>query len=415
LQEVTRLFTCLLSRPAHVLKGKFSNSLAAIHLRKGLVGFQFVISIGLVLATLVISQQMNYLQNRHLGFEQQEQLIIPLPTSESQKTYFTYKEEIKKNAGIISVTGSSTYPGRSEVLQSIALRSPGKSVQEAQDVKLGTVDYGFTQTLGFELLSGRFFSPDFPSDTSNAPTAIILNETAIQKLGYTAHSAIGKPLYFDWQGKTNTYQVVGVLKDFHFESLHEKIKPIGFVMQTRLTNPPAFLIARVHTQDLAQLLSTVENKWKVLNPGTPFEYSFLDQDFQRNYEAEQRTSQVVSYFTTIAILIACMGLYALTAYTAEQRTKEIGIRKVLGASASSIVALLSKDFLKLIVLANMIAWPLGWWAMNKWLEDFAYSVKINWWVFVLAGILAIAIAFLTISFQAIKAALANPIKSLRNE
>jgi putative ABC transport system permease protein len=209
--------------------------------------------------------------------------------------------------------------------------------------------------------------------------------------------------------------VVGVLKDFHFESLHEKIKPIGFVMQTRLTNLPAFLIARVHTQDIAQLISTVENKWKVLNPGTPFEYSFLDQEFQRNYEAEQRTSQLVNYFTTVAILIACMGLYALTAYTAEQRTKEIGIRKVLGASASNIVALLSKDFLKLIVMANMIAWPLGWWAMNKWLEDFAYSVKINWWVFVLAGILAIAIAFITISFQAIKAALANPIKSLRNE
>jgi putative ABC transport system permease protein len=193
--------------------------------------------------------------------------------------------------------------------------------------------------------------------------------------------------------------VVGVLKDFHFESLHEKIKPMVLSCKPVLTNLPAFLIARVHTQDIAELISTVENKWKVLNPGTPFEYSFLDQEFQRNYEAEQRTSQLVNYFTTVAILIACMGLYALTAYTAEQRTKEIGIRKVLGASASNIVALLSKDFLKLIVMANMIAWPLGWWAMNKWLEDFAYSVKINWWVFVLAGILAIAIAFLTISFQ----------------
>lgn len=400
---------------ALVLKGKFSNSLAAIHLRRGLVVFQFVVSIGMVLTTLVINQQMHFLRNQHLGFEQHQQLVIPLPTEESQRTYAAFKEAIGKHPQVVSAASTTTYPGRYAIL-SIGLRGEGKHVQEAQDVKIDYVDYGFTETLGFELLAGRFFSWDFPTDTSQAPTAIVLNQTAVQNLGYTAQSAIGKPLYFDWQGQTHPFRIVGVVRDFHFENLHQKIAPFGFVMQGSQFGPrPGYLVARVRTPNVADLLVALEGKWKSLNPGTPFEYLFLDEDFQRNYQAEQRISQLVSYFTGIAILIACLGLYGLTAYTAEQRTKEIGIRKVLGASMGSIVWLLSQDFLKLVLVANVVAWPMAWWGANRWLEDFAYRIDISWWVFAWSGLAALLIAMLTVSYQAVKAALANPAKSLRTE
>jgi putative ABC transport system permease protein len=296
------------------------------------------------------------------------------------------------------------------------LRVPGKHVKEAQHVTLNAVDVGFTENLGFTLLAGRSFSGRIPADTSRRLTAIVLNETAVRALGYTPQTAVGKPLYADLGGQTQPFQVIGVVKDFHFQSLHQKITPYGFIRQgSPFAASPNFLLARVEVAQLPQLLAALESHWKKINPAAPFAYSFLDQDFQRNYQAERRVFLMVGYFTGIAILIACLGLYGLMAYTVEQRTPEIGIRKILGASGSGLTLLLAGDFLKLVGVAGVIALPLGWWLMNRWLEAFAYRISISWWLFALAGGVALLIALLTVGAQAIKASQASPVKSLRAE
>jgi putative ABC transport system permease protein len=400
-------------QPIGVLKGKFVSSLAAVQFRRALVVFQFVISIGLVLCTLVINKQMRYLKSQPLGFQQQQQLVIPLPTAEAQASYPVYREAIEQIPGVVTASGGATYPGHL-AMASFPLRAPGKHVEEAQHVTINTVDVGFTETLGFTLVAGRSFSLGSSADTSRRMTAIVLNETAVHKLGYTPQTAIGKPLYFDFQGQSQPYQVIGVVKDFHFQSLHQKITPYGFVrLGSPFSAPPGYLLARVNVTQLPQLIASLENHWKRINPSTPFEYSFLDQDFLRNYQAEGRVLKMVSYFTAIAIMIACLGLYGLIAYTVEQRTKEIGIRKVLGASQAKLILLLVGDFLKLVLVANMIAWPLGWWIMNRWLEDFAYRTDIAWWIFALTGGVALLIALLSVSAQAIKATLVDPVRALR--
>jgi putative ABC transport system permease protein len=213
----------------------------------------------------------------------------------------------------------------------------------------------------------------------------------------------------------NTMQIVGVVKNFNYESLHHPIRPFGFSVTNFFANKYNYVIARLRTNEYSKALAEVEKTWAMVNPGTPFIYSFLDQDFQKNYEKEQHTSRITIYFTIIAILIACLGLFGLAAFYAEQRTKEIGIRKVLGASVGSVTALLSKDFIRLVIVAIIVASPIAWYVMNQWLQNFTYRIQISWWMFVAAGILAILIAVMTVSFQSIKAALVNPVKSLRSE
>ncbi len=402
-------------QPAGVLKGKFVSSLSAVQFRRGLVVFQFVIFIGLVLSTLVIHKQMRYLTGQPLGFEQHQQLVIPLPTEEAQASYPVYRQTVEQLPGVITASGGATYPGQ-PALASMPLRVPGKHVKEAQHVTLNAVDVGFTENLGFTLLAGRSFSGRIPADTSRRLTAIVLNETAVRALGYTPQTAVGKPLHADLGGQTQPFQVIGVVKDFHFQSLHQKITPYGFIRQgSPFVVSPNFLLARVEVAQLPQLLAALESHWKKINPAAPFAYSFLDQDFQRNYQAERRVFLMVGYFTGIAILIACLGLYGLMAYTVEQRTPEIGIRKILGASGSGLTLLLAGDFLKLVGVAGVIALPLGWWLMNRWLEAFAYRISISWWLFALAGGVALLIALLTVGAQAIKASQASPVKSLRAE
>jgi putative ABC transport system permease protein len=236
----------------------------------------------------------------------------------------------------------------------------------------------------------------------------------VQQLGFRSpDEAIGKKLLFNWREYAFEYFVVGVVKDFHFQDLHVPIAPYAFF----LNNQPSYsyMLVNAKAGNISTLLNSIGKTWRTLNPNEPFEYSFLDEDFQRNYVAEDRRAAMVAFFTTIAILISCLGLFGLAAFSAEQRTKEIGIRKVLGASVGSIVALLSKDFIKLVVIALFIAAPIGWYFMNKWLEDFAYRIDIGWWVFAVAGLFAIIIAFATISLHATKAALANPTNNLRTE
>ena len=397
-------------KPVSVLKGKIVNSFSAATIRRGLVVFQFTISICLVLGAIVIWQQLDLLKNQQLGFNKEQKLILPLVKGykNSEKDYTPLKNELLKMAGIAAVTSGSAYPGVTN-LNDMLFYADGKTVNEAVDVHLAAVNNEYIETLGFKLVSGRAFSKDFTADSAG----IILNEEAVKELGYAAESAPGKKIQFDFGGM-HSLQIVGVVKNFNFESLHNDIKPFGFTTGI-FGSKYAFVIAAVKTNNYAQLLKETEKTWATLYPGVPFVYSFLDQDFQLNYEKEQHSSGVITCFTFIAIMIACLGLFGLSAFSAEQRIKEIGVRKVLGASVTDVMALLSGDFVKLVMIAIVIASPLAWYCMHKWLQQFAYRVQISWWMFAIAGLLALFIALVTVSFQAIKAAVANPVKSLRTE
>ncbi len=402
-------FYLSLFNPALVLKGKFANTLSATALRRGLVVFQFVVSVGLVLATFVIQEQMRFLRSKSLGFTQDQQIAVPFRSEESRNTYTAFRNEILRNNQVIAASGTQYYPGINNP-SDFSLYRPDQSVSDGKIVKTNWVDTDYLQTMGFQLVTGRLFSPQFPGDTNNR---MVVNESTLRKFNIPLNKAIGQKLQFDWQGKTQVLEIVGVLKDFHYENLHQIIEPYAFM----LNNRPSYnyIIVHVNTAHMENILGFMEQKWKALHPDAPFEYTFLNEDFQKNYQAEVRTFRIVNYFTAISILISCLGLFGLAAFAAQQRTKEIGVRKVLGASIANIVLLLAKDFLALVLVAIVIASPIAWWAMDKWLQDFAYRIDIPWWVFVAAGILALTIAFITVSFQSIKAALMNPVKSLKAE
>ncbi|PSL43937.1 putative ABC transport system permease protein [Chitinophaga niastensis] len=397
--------------PVSVLKGKMKNSLSSSVIRKGLVVFQFTISICLILAAIVIWQQLDLFKNQQLGFNKTRQIILPLQVgfNNSESNYTLLRDEILKNPQIKTVTCGSTYPGIPNV-NDLLFYGEGKTVNDVVDVELSAIDGGYFETLGIKLLSGRTFSGNSRADS----TGIILNESAVKKLGYTIDNAIGKKIQSDLANNHFSMQIIGVVRDYNFESLHSPIKPLGFT-HALFVNKYSYMIANFSATDYTGLLANLEVSWKKVIPQSPFIYSFLDQDFQRNYEKEQLTSRIVIYFTVIAILIACLGLLGLAIFSAEQRTKEIGIRKVLGASVSSVTALLSKEFIRLVIIAIIIASPLSWYMMNKWLENFAYRIHLSWWMFCTAGALAIFITMITVIFQSVKAALTNPIKSLKME
>lgn len=397
-------------KPVKVLKGRFTNSLAAVSLRKGLVIFQFTISVILIVASVVIANQMHYLRSADLGFDKDRQIVIPLRSQTAKNIYNSFRGELSSVSAVKEVGASSYYPGIGNLSDNL-LYKEGESMNDAKRVRMNYVDYDFLKTLGIKAAAGRLFSKDFPGDTSET---IILNETAVNQIGFrSANDAIGKKTFFDFNGTKYNYKIVGVVKDFHFEDLHLPIAPYGF----QLNAAGGYNYAIVHAKDgdIGQVLATVRNTWHKLNPNEPFEYSFLDEDFQKNYEAETRLSSIVGYFTAIAILISCLGLFGLATFSAEQRIKEIGVRKVLGASVTNIVALLSKDFLILVGVAIVIASPIAWLAMHTWLQNFAYRINISWLVFVITTFAALFIALATISFQAIRAALTNPVKNLRTE
>jgi putative ABC transport system permease protein len=397
-------------KPIKVLKGKFTNSLAAVSLRKGLVVFQFVISIVLIIASFIITNQMNFLKSQDLGFTKEQQIIIPLRTGNAKSSIQSFKSELANNTSISSIGASMAYPGIFNPQDWLMYRQ-GKTMNSSKQVYINLIDDGFLQTLGVRLVAGRIFSKEFPGDSVDR---FVINEEAVKQFGFASpEDAVGKWLAADWGGEQNRFTIVGVVKSFHFQDFHEAIEPFAF----RLYNNADFnyLVAHSNGANIKQSLASLENTWKKLNPNEPFEYSFLDQDFQRNYEAENRQAKLINYFTLIAIIISCLGLFGLATFTAEQRTKEIGIRKVLGASVYGVVALLSKDFLKLVIIAVVVASPIAWYAMNKWLQNFAYQITITWQVFVFTTILALIIAFMAISFQAIRAAIMNPVKSLRTE
>ena len=397
-------------KPASVLKGKFQNSLAAVSFRKGLVVFQFIVSVVLITSAVVIARQMEYLRNADLGFSRDQQIVIPLRSGNAKKMYTAFANSVKNDPQVISAGASLYYPGIFNPSDN-AFYKAGQSMNDAKRTRTNWVDLDFLKTLGVQVVAGRLFSEKFPADTS---FRVILNETAIRDIGLPSpQKAVGQKVFFDWQGKNYGFEIIGVVKDFHFEDLHVPITPYAFQLNTG--NGYNYLLVHAKPGNTAALIGRLQQAWHQRNAEEPFEYSFLDEDFQKNYLAEDRLASIVNYFTLIAIVICCLGLFGLATFSAEQRIKEIGVRKILGASVTNIVTLLSKEFLKLVMIAVLIASPVAWWAMNKWLQDFAYRTSISWVVFALTALIAIIIALMTISFQAIKAATANPVKNLRSE
>jgi putative ABC transport system permease protein len=398
-------------KPVSIIKGKIINSFSATTVRKGLVVFQFTISICLILAVIVIWQQLKFVNNQQLGFNKEQKLVLPLQLGylNSEPSYVALRDELLKDNEIKDVTCASAYPGVAN-LNDMLFYADGKSTKDAEDVQLAAIENNYIQTMGFKVIAGRPFSAGFNGDSAG----IVINQTAVKALGYTLENAVGKKLHYDFNTMHGSFQIVGVVGDFNFQSLHNNIKPFGFTTAT-FADKYGYLIASAATSDYAALVQQVEKIWKKTNPAVPFVYSFLDQDFQHNYEKEQRQSGIVVSFTGIAIFVACLGLFGLAAFSAEQRKKEIGVRKVLGASVANVTTLLSKEFLVLIGIAMLIASPVSWWAMNSWLQNFAYKTQISWWMFAAAACLSVLIALATVSFHAIRAAIANPVKSLRTE
>ncbi|MBD1365996.1 ABC transporter permease [Mucilaginibacter sp. ZT4R22] len=395
-------------QPIDVLKGKLSAGFKGGGLRSFLVVFQFGISVFLIIGTLIINNQLNYIQTTNLGFNRNQVLIIQ-NAYELNKSTKNFKEELSQLPGVAGVTMTNFLPVSGNRGTSIYFKDATLDQKNSIFPQSWEVDADWIPTLDMKMAAGRNFDKGRLSDSG----AVIINEAAAKFLGYK--NPLNQTLYKSLGGKTelsNTvkYEVIGVVKDFHFSSLHDKIEPVII----RLGENNGAVSLRVNTANLPALMSQIKTKWTSFSP-VQMNFSFMDQDFDASYRSEQRVGTIFIIFTTLAIIIACLGLFGLAAYAAEQRTKEIGIRKVLGADVSAIVAMLSKDFVKLVVISIAVASPLAWYCMHLWLQDFAYRINIQWWVIAAAGLTAILIAVVTVSFQAIKAALANPVNSLKNE
>ncbi|HEX7690775.1 MAG TPA: ABC transporter permease [Sediminibacterium sp.] len=397
-------------KPIRILKSKFSGSLATVSVRKALVVFQFVISSILIISSVVIAKQMRFLRSQDLGFQKEQQLVLPLRSQTAKQAYTPLKTALAQLSSVSAIGASMYYPGIFNPSDTRLYR-PGQTIDNSVSLKVNAVDENFIQTLDIKPVAGRLFSKDFPGDTARA---IIINEEAVKKLGFaSSQDAVGKQVYFGKGGADNSADIVGVVKDFHYEDLHLAIMPFSFTLSN--SHNYNYLVVHGNKQDLRTLLSQVENAWHTLIPNEPLEYQFMDEQFQKNYEAQDKLAWMVGFFTVIAILISCLGLFGLATFSAEQRTKEIGIRKVLGASVSNIILLISKDFIQPVLIAIVIASPAAWWIMHTWLQDFAYRTGIGWTVFLLSGLLACLVAFITISSQSLRAAVSNPVNSLRTE
>ncbi len=395
--------------PVKIFRNNFGNKLSSRQVRKGLVVVQFIISIALIQGILVINEQMNYVRNKNLGFNPEAKIVMPVSTWETYLNFEPLRNELLQNNQIQQVAAASSYPGEIN-LETYFFFKEGQTPDEGFHAFSTNVTPEFMEMMDFELLKGRFFDRERLSDTTST---VVLSETTVKGMGFTMDNVLGQRVFREWQGQKFEWEVIGVVKDFHSASLHRQIR--GQVFEWNPQWLYNYFLTSVETQNIPKLLKSMENTWTTINPEVPFEFQFMEERLQQNYLADQRMSGLIFWGTLLAIFISCLGLFGLAAFAAERREKEIGVRKVLGASTTSIVALLSKDFIKLILVALVVAIPVSWYSMNQWLNDFAYRINIEWWVFALSGILAIGIALLTVSFQSVKAAIANPIQSLRNE
>ncbi len=387
--------------PVRVLKGSLKFSRGALWFRKGLVVFQFILSIILIIGTIVISRQVHYIQSMNLGYDRENLVYIPLEGDLTGK-YELFKNQALNMPGIQNITRVTQNPTQIENGTG-GVDWEGKNPTSGIEFTWSMVGYDFTKTLHTQIIQGRDFSKDFMTDS----VGYIINETALKITGYK--DPIGKPFTF-WQKKGT---IIGVIKDFHFNSVHTTINPLVLSLGENISWGEA--LVRTKPGKTKEALASLEKICKELNPKFPFTYKFSDEEYQKLYSSEQVVSELSNYFSFLAIFISCLGLLGLVIFTSEQRTKEFGIRKVLGASPGILFGLLSKEFLVLVFIAMLIASPIAWIVMNKWLQDYIYRIDITWWMFVVAGVLAVLIALITVSFQAIKTAVANPVKSLRTE
>ncbi|SFP66794.1 ABC transporter permease [Parafilimonas terrae] len=394
-------------QPVKTLKGLFKAGGGNISFRKVLVVMQFAISIVLIITTIVVFQQLRYMQNASLGYDKEHLVTMPY-YGQLNDQYESFRNTLLQNPNIKEAGRSSRIPtGR--LLDGQGAQAPGNDsmVPVKADIRYVATDYDFIPTYGIQMAAGRNFSRSYGTDTSG----FIINEAAAKAVGWkTAQDAVGKSFIYGG----NSGRIIGVMKDFHFESLHQTIAPVIFVMppgQNSYNN----ISIKIAGSNIASSLATIQNTWKKYLPDLPYQSTFLDENFEKLYASEQKQETIFTTFACIAIFIACLGLFGLSAFTISQRVKEIGVRKVLGANTGSIVTLVSKEFLKLVLIAAVIAFPVAWYAMHSWLQDFAYRINIQWWVFIIAAIVAAFIALITVGFQAIKAAMANPVQSLRSE
>ncbi len=402
-------------RPVEALKNRVSHTFFSntVNLRKGLVVFQFSIAVALIVCSLVVSQQMRFLNKSPLGFNKNQKVVLPLKTIGAEEKYPELKAAVSRLAQVKAVSACTAYPGVPSFAEMQVFKS-GESMNGSKKINLNFVDEGFVQMMGFELRHGRYATNQFASDTAGLGGWMI-NEAAVKVLGLTPQTAVGHKFKTERNKQVLEFEVVGVLKDYHFESLHHQIAPQGFRITTVSQTGYGYLIADVQSGNWHETFSAFQHTWKSVLPDIPFEGRFLDEAIQQNYASEQRAFQLISLFASLAICISCLGLFGLASYAVERRRKEIAIRKIVGASTASVTGLLSKEFLKPVVIALCIASPLSWYLMQNWLENFSYRIQIQWWVFALAGAASIIVALLTVGAQSMKAALSSPVNSLRSE
>lgn len=395
-------------KPAEVLKGKAKLGTSTGFLRQALVVFQFIIGITLICGMLVINKQLRFMNNTNLGFNPDAKIVLPLRTGSAQKNAPTFQKEISKLASVEAVSASDFVPG-SPILSDFRIYKKGENMEHGILHRINHIDYGYLEMMDIKIIAGRSFV-----EVEDSTTNMVVNRAGIDELGLTPEEAIGAELSMDWQGRHLTFIVVGVMENYHQTSLKDKIAPTVFFKKSA-DQALDHIVAKLSTTNITSTLEALKEKWKAINPETPFEFTFLDQRLQKQYAEDVKVSQIITVFTIIAIVISCMGLYGLSTFMAEQRFKEIGVRKVLGADVTQIVTLMSKEFVRLIIIAFAISIPLGNYIMNKWLTSFEYKTTIDTMIFIYAGLGALLIALVTVSFESFKAASTNPVKALRAE
>lgn len=401
-------------QPAKVLKDKRLSGGSSNLLRRSLVTFQFVISITLIASIVIIQRQLNFIQSKSLGFRADDVFMIPLRTAEARQEYPQLKNALAQISGVELVSATTALPS-TPVLRDFSVYPMGSTMEKSILHRNIWVDENYFKLLNINLLAGREFIYESDSISwENQHRNVIVNKASLQAFQIQLEEAVGSILLTEWEGKRYEHKIIGVVDDFHQFSLHQEIKPMMFFIPAR-RNDFGFITATARPEQYQQVIAQFQQTWKTLAPATPFESALLHDNVQKQYTNDKRVSLILTIFTLIAISISCLGLYGLSVYVAERRVKEIGIRKVLGASVGGIVTLLSREFLKLVLIAFVIAVPIGYYAMSQWLESFAYRIELDVVVFLVAGVLSVGIAWFTIGFESIKAAIANPVKSLRNE
>jgi putative ABC transport system permease protein len=397
-------------QPAKVLKGQTSLGNASGRLRQSLVVLQFVVGIALVCSMIIISRQLTYMENKNLGFNADAKLILPMRTDYALKAYPALQKELSRIPGVNMVSGTDYVPG-APVFNDMVLYKSGENMDLAKLHRLNLVDYNYTDVLDLKLVAGRKFRDSREADGGNK---LIINMASVNELKWTPEEAIGQKLYFEWHGEKMEFEVIGVMNDYHQVSLKEKIYPIAFRLAT-VEQSFYYTVVDIDPTKFSEIKPEVEKIWKSLVNDTPFEFSFLGENIQKQYEADRKAAGIITSFTIVAMVISCLGLYGLSTYMTERRFREIGIRKVMGASVKEILSLMTGEFVKLVIIAFVIAVPLAWYGMSQWLEGFAYRVDIGVTAFLIAGSAALVISLLTVSVESFRAATTDPVKALKSE